>query len=157
MPQKLRTFLSLEPLESRETPASVANAVMIFGTLFINGDNAGDNVVVNEVSPGQFGVTINNVSKGQFAAKNIIANLGTGNDTFDLNVQTALPGFLTVNLGNGNDSFTTKNSAIGAQINGTVMVNTGLSPQLLNNYDEVVELYNLNFNGLWVQVNGTFG
>src|SRR5262249_11892040 len=78
-------------------------------------------------------------------------------DTFDLGVNTTLPGFLTVNLGNGNDSFTTKNSTIGAKVNGAVMVNTGPSAQFLNNFDEVVELYNLSFNGLSVQVNGTPG
>src|SRR5262245_40984715 len=140
MPRELRAFLSLESLETRETPAAVANAFLSAGTLIINGDNAGDNVVIAETAPGQFGVTINGGSKGTFAAKNIIANFGTGNDTFDLNVQTALPGFLTVNFGKGNDSFTTKNSAVGAQINGTVMVNCGPTQEVLNDYDETVEL-----------------
>src|SRR5689334_25197 len=111
MPQPLRAFLSVEPLERRETPAAVAGVGMIFGTMIINGDNAGDDVVITEATPGQFAVSINSVSKGTFAAKNIIANFGTGNDTFDLNVQTALPGFLVANFGRGNDSFTTKNSA----------------------------------------------
>src|SRR5438128_907649 len=109
MPQPLRAFLSFEPLETRETPAATSVS-LISGTLIIRGDNTANNVVITEGAPGQFGVTINSVSKGTFAARNILANFGSGNDTFDLHVETTLPGFLTVNLGSGNDSFTTKNS-----------------------------------------------
>src|SRR5262249_5753041 len=145
----------LEALEARDTPNATVS--LFFSTLIINGDNSPNNVVITEGTPGQFGVTVNGASKGTFAARNILANFGSANDTFDLGVNTTLPGFLTVNLGNGNDSFTTSSSTIGAKVNGSVMVNTGFSPQLLNDYDEVVELYNLNFNGASVQVNGVGG
>src|SRR5207247_3205548 len=61
------------------------------------------------------------------------------------------------NCGLRNDSSTTKNSAIGATINGPVIINLGPTQEVTGDYDESVELYNLNFNGPWVQVNGAPG
>jgi hypothetical protein len=151
-----RAVLGLEVLESRETPNATVSAIAGV-TVIINGDNTPNNVVITEGTPGQFTVNVNGADKGTFAARNILANFGSANDTFDLGVATTLPGYVTVNLGGGNDSFTTKNSTIGARLGGTLMVNTGPTNDFVSNYDETVELYNLDVVGPWVQVNGAPG
>src|SRR5262245_12618143 len=121
MPHSLRSFLSVESLEARETPTVYVGVNL--GTLFVRGDNTDTEVVITELVPGSFDVTINGISKGTFALKNVVANFGSGNDTFDLGVNTSLPGGLTVNFGGGNDSFTSANSTIGAKVTGNVMIN----------------------------------
>jgi hypothetical protein len=149
--------LWVEALEARETPH--ATATLSSGTLTIRGDNLSNNLVIAETAtPGQFAVSANGNAVGVFTPSNLSIIMGNGNDTVDLGIKTKLPGSLTVNLGAGNDYFTTKNSKIGAAINSTVSIATGLStPAGPGLYDEVVELYNLNFNGAITQITGASG
>src|SRR5262249_52729526 len=142
MSRKFKSHLSLEPLEARDTPSATVSFAN--NTIYIFGDATPNNVVITEPAPGQFAVTVNAAAKGTFAARNIYAVMGNANDTVDLGVNSTLPGGVFVSLGGGNDSFTTKNSTIGAKIGGNVTINTGAGPLFVNNYDEVVELYNLS-------------
>jgi hypothetical protein len=145
----------LEILEPRETPAATVRSVA--GTLFIRGDNTPNGVVLVENAPGQFDVTVNAAFQGTFAARNINIVMGNANDTVDLAVKTALPGYLRVHLGDGNDTFTTRNSVVGAKIRGPVNIFTGKNHAIASGIEEDIELYNLHFVGPYVSVSGVPG
>lgn len=145
----------LEILEPRETPDATVRSVA--GTLFIRGDNTPNGVVLVENAPGQFDVTVNGGFRGTFAARNINIQMGNANDTVDLAVKTALPGYLRVHLGDGNDTFTTRNSTLGAKIRGPVNIFTGKNHIIPNGVEEDIELYNIHFTGPYVAVSGVPG
>jgi hypothetical protein len=151
------TTLRVEELEARETPT--VTAAFSGGTLNLRGDNSDNNLVIAEIgASGKFNVTANGNPVGQFSATNLNITMGNGNDTVDLGINKKLPGYLTVNLGAGDDSFTTKNSTVGAALQGIVSIGTGSSTPTANGtYDDIVELYNLDFNGPIVQVTGSSG
>lgn len=145
----------LEILEPRETPDATVRSVA--GTLFIRGDNTPNGVVLVENAPGQFDVTVNGGFRGTFAARNINIQMGNANDTVDLAVKTALPGYVRVHLGDGNDTFTTRNSTLGAKIRGPVNIFTGKNHIIPNGIEEDIELYNIHFTGPYVAVSGVPG
>ncbi len=148
----------LQQLEERTVPS--VTTTLSAGTLFIRGSNLSNNLVIAETAtPGKFQVTNNGNFVGQFSFSNLNITMGNGSDTVDLQIKTALTGNLTVSLGNGADTFTTKNSTPGARIGGNTFINTGLGSKLgiAGKYDDLVELYNLRFQGQTTTVLGAAG
>ncbi len=144
--------LQVEGLECRITPA--VSVRFFAGNLVIRSDNLSNDLSVLENVAGKFTVVNNTKTVGTFSnVNNLFILMGNGNDNVTLKIQTVLPGNLHVNLGNGYDKFSTIPSTPGARIGGNTLINSGLTSvrpttvDPLDQYDEIVRLYNLRFGG----------
>jgi len=120
---------STESLESRELLS--ATAVVVNGTLVIQGTNAADLITVTTRTNGETTVEDYGRSIGAFSTSrihSIDAQLNSGNDSIKLDVNRADYGFISLNMGNGNGRESIEFS--GRQV-GTMKINSEIASGML--------------------------
>ena len=109
--------LHCRPLEDRTTPA--VSVSLFGGSLVLNGDNAGNDVLITVNSGNNVDVAVNGTSAGSFhPTAGLFASMGTGNDTFNVNLNGNTLALSNVVLrgGNGDDNLTIAGGTLQASV-----------------------------------------
>jgi hypothetical protein len=111
-----RAPLGIERLEARDTPAGNISATVSGGVLFLNGDGADNQFGLQQNASGDVfvyglnGTSVNGqpvVLVGRGIPNAVVADLGTGNDYFE--ILGLLAGGVSINGGNGFNSIAMAN------------------------------------------------
>lgn len=112
--------LKFERMERRECMAGNVTAVLVHGTLTINGDNKDNRIAVTGLGDSGYvvvgiGTTVNGRSTPQFfdrTTRDLVINMNGGNDYVQL-ANAAVGRDLVIDLGDGKDQLIIANGAVG--------------------------------------------